>query len=65
MWHTFALYSFSSLNVGVLMFGGYFLGRFFERNLHWANMSIIGVVVGLALGLYEMFAFALKMGSKK
>lgn len=47
------------------MFGGYFLGRLLERKFHWANMSIIGVFVGLALGLYEMFTFALKMGSKK
>ncbi len=65
MWQTFAIYSFSSLNVGVLMFGGYFLGRLLERKFQWANMSIIGVFVGLALGLYEMFTFALKMGSKK
>jgi hypothetical protein len=47
------------------MFGGYFLGRFLERKFHWTNLSIIGVVVGLALGLYEMFTYALKMGSKK
>ncbi|HBE77732.1 MAG TPA: hypothetical protein DDW65_08085 [Firmicutes bacterium] len=65
MWQGLAIYSFSSLNVGVLMFGGYFLGRFLERHFHWENMAIVGVVVGLVLGLYEMFAFALKSGSKK
>jgi hypothetical protein len=65
MWQSLAIYSFSSLNVGVLMFGGYFLGRYLEHHFRWGNMSIIGVVVGLALGLYEMFAFALKSGSKK
>jgi hypothetical protein len=65
MWQTMALYGFSSLNVGVLIAGGYFLGRLLERNLHWKNMSTIGLFVGLALGLYEIFSFAFKAGSKK
>ena len=65
MWQNVALYSFSSLNVGVLMFGGFFLGRLFESKFHWAHMPMIGTFVGLALGLYEMFTFAFKTGSKK
>lgn len=58
-------YSFMSLNLGFMIVGGYFLGRILERNYHWRNMTFIGVLVGMFLGLYEMFVIALKAGPKK
>ena len=53
-----------SLNLGLMIIGGYFLGRFIERNFHLQNMSFTGILVGLFLGLYEMFRIAFKVGKK-
>lgn len=65
LWRNAGLFSFLSLNLGFMIVGGYFLGRVLERNYHWRNMTFIGVLVGMFLGLYEMFMIAFKAGSKK
>lgn len=65
VWKSFALYGFSSLNLGLMIAGGYYFGSLLEKILHLSNLRITGVLVGLALGLYEMFMIAIKMGSKK
>jgi hypothetical protein len=64
-WRSIGLYSFMSLNLGLMIAGGYYLGRFLERNFHLKNMTITGVFIGLFFGLYEMFKIAYKAGQKK
>jgi hypothetical protein len=54
-----------SLNLGVMIAGGYYLGHFIEIQFHVSNMSITGVLVGMFLGLYELFIIAIKAGPKK
>jgi hypothetical protein len=65
LWSKFALYGFLNLNLGLTIAGGYFLGRFLEQKWHVKNMTLIGVLVGLFLGLFEMLSIAFKAGSKK
>lgn len=64
-WRIVALYGSLSLNLGLMIMGGYYLGRLIERRFQLANMSITGVLTGLFLGLYEMFSIAYKAGQKK
>ncbi len=59
-----AIYGSLSLNLGLMVAGGYFLGNLLEKNFHWPNMIVIGVLGGLFLGFYEMFAIAYR-GRKK
>lgn len=54
-----------SISLGMIMAGGYFLGRLLERNYHLKNMTVTGVLLGLFVGLYEMFRIAYKAGQKK
>jgi hypothetical protein len=65
LWRKFALYGFLNLNLAMMVAGGYFLGRLLEQKWHVKNMTLIGILVGLFLGLYEMFSIAVKAGSKK
>jgi hypothetical protein len=65
MWRSLGLYSFMSINLGLMVVGGYFLGNMLERNYHLKNMTITGVLVGLIVGFYEMFKIAFKAGQKK
>lgn len=63
-WRIVALYGSLSLNLGLMILGGYFLGRLLEKELQWSNMSLTGALTGLFLGLYELFAIAFKAGKK-
>lgn len=65
IWRSLGLYSFMSINLGLMVVGGYFLGQLLERNYHLKNMTITGVLVGLLIGFYEMFKIAFKAGQKK
>lgn len=65
MWRSLGLYSFMSINLGLMVLGGYFLGRMLERNYHLKNMTITGILFGLGIGFYEMFKIAYKAGQKK
>ena len=65
MWKSLGLYGFSSLNLGLMTTGGYFLGKLLEDTYHIKNMTISGVLIGLFLGFYELFRIAFKAGSKK
>jgi len=47
-----------------MIFGGYYLGRLMEEQFQWSNMPLTGVLIGLFLGLYEMFSIAYKAGKK-
>lgn len=64
-WKTFALYGSLSLNLGFMILGGYFLGRLLETQYQWRNMTFTGILTGLFLGLYQMFAIAYQAGKKK
>jgi len=64
-WRIVALYGSLSLNLGIMILGGYFLGRLLEKQYQWTNMSLTGVLTGLFLGLYQMFSIAYKAGKKK
>ncbi|TCL63027.1 putative F0F1-ATPase subunit (Ca2+/Mg2+ transporter) [Hydrogenispora ethanolica] len=64
-WRDLALYGSLSLNLGFMVVGGYFLGNLIEKNYRLHNMTATGVLVGLFLGLYEMFAIAYRAGRKK
>lgn len=65
MWRSLAVFGFSSLNLGITILGGYYIGNLLEKNYHWANMSTIGIFTGLILGIIELFSFAFRMGPKK
>lgn len=64
-WRIVALYGSLSLNLGLMILGGYYLGRIIEEHYQWDNMTLTGVLTGLFLGLYEMFSIAYKAGRKK
>lgn len=64
-WRVVALYGSLSLNLGLMILGGYYLGRILEKQFQWSNMSSTGVLTGLFLGLYQMFSIAFKAGKKK
>ncbi|HOP74567.1 MAG TPA: hypothetical protein PLC07_05875 [Bacillota bacterium] len=64
-WKTFALYGSLSLNLGFMILGGYFLGRLLETQYQLKNMTFTGILTGLFLGLYQMFAIAYRAGKKK
>ena len=64
-WKTFALYGSLSLNLGIMILGGFYLGKLLEEGYHWPNMKTIGILAGLFLGLYEMFAYAYRSIKKK
>jgi hypothetical protein len=64
-WKTLALYGSLSLNLGIMILGGFYLGKLLEEHYHWANMTITGILIGLGLGLYEMFAYAYRSTKKK
>jgi len=64
-WKTFALYGSLSLNLGFMILGGYFLGRLLEIQYQLKNMTFTGILTGLILGLYQMFAIAFRAGKKK
>jgi hypothetical protein len=65
MWQSLATFGFSSINLGITILGGYFIGVLLEKSYHWGNMPLIGVFIGLALGLMELFIIAFKAGTKK
>ena len=65
MWQSLALYGFSSLNLGITILGGYFIGDLLEKNYHWKNMVLIGTFGGLVLGLIELITIVFKAVSKK
>jgi uncharacterized membrane protein len=60
-----ALFGTLSLNLGMIIVGGYYLGRTLEKYYHLPNMTIIGIVAGLILGFLEMFILAYRTGRKK
>jgi hypothetical protein len=64
-WKALTLYGSLSLNLGIMILGGYYLGKLFEEHYHWANMTTAGILLGLFLGLYEMFAYAYGSIKKK
>ena len=63
-WRIVALYGSLSLNLGLMILGGYYLGKLIEKSFHWSNMSLTGVLTGLFLGLYQMFVIAYRAGKK-
>ena len=65
MWQSLGTFGFSSINLGITILGGYFIGSFLEKSYHWKSMSLIGVFIGLALGLLELFIMVFKAGTKK
>ncbi len=60
MWQSLALYGGLSLNMGITVAGGYYLGNFLEKKLGWSNMALWGIFIGLFLGLIEFFIIAAK-----
>lgn len=64
-WKMFALYGMSSLNLGFIVMGGYFLGLVCEEQYGMKNMSLTGVLTGLFLGLYQMFSLAINGDRKR
>ncbi|NLY75295.1 MAG: AtpZ/AtpI family protein [Firmicutes bacterium] len=64
-WRMVALYGSLSINLGIMILGGYFLGRLLEKQYQWSNMSLTGLLTGLFLGLYQMFIVAFKATDKK
>ena len=64
-WRSLAVVGYMSLNLGIMIAGGYFLGHLLEVSYHWKNMAITGVFVGLFVGLFEMFILAYKVGMRK
>jgi hypothetical protein len=60
-----AIYGTLSLNLGLMALGGYYLGSLLEKNWHWENAAIYGVLTGFFLGLFEMFLLLLRMGPEK
>ncbi len=65
MWKQLGLYGSLSINFGLMVVGGYFLGNFLERTYHWRNMKSFGIIGGLILGFYELFLIAYRAGRKK
>ncbi len=65
LWKQLGIYGSLSINLGVMVVGGYFLGNALEQNFHWQNMKVYGVLCGLFLGFYELFAIAYRAGRKK
>ncbi len=65
LWRSLALFGSASINLGVMVAGGFYLGRLLETAYHWPNMKIMGVLAGLILGFYEMFLLAYKSSRKK
>jgi flagellar biogenesis protein FliO len=64
-WKMAALYGSLSLNLGLMIMGGFFLGRFIEEQFQMSNMKTTGILVGLFLGLYEMFSIAFRATKHK
>jgi flagellar biogenesis protein FliO len=64
-WKTVALYGSLSLNLGLMILGGFFVGRFIEEQFKLSNMRTTGILVGLFLGLYEMFSIAFRATKRK
>jgi hypothetical protein len=64
-WKMVALYGSLSLNLGLMILGGYYLGELCENQFEWSNMKITGILSGLFLGLYQMFTFAYRATKKK
>lgn len=64
-WRSFAVVGSLSLNLGLMVAGGFFLGQVLETTYHWENMTVTGVLVGLFVGIFEMFLIAYKAGMKK
>ncbi|HEY8464696.1 MAG TPA: AtpZ/AtpI family protein, partial [Bacillota bacterium] len=59
------LYGSLSLNLALMILGGYFLGKLCEERYQWSNMTITGILTGLFFGLYQMFSFAYQATKKK
>ncbi|MGD8400489.1 MAG: hypothetical protein PVH64_06065 [Bacillota bacterium] len=64
-WKMAALYGSLSLNLGLMIMGGFFVGRFIEEQFRLSNMKLTGILVGLFLGLYEMFSIAFRATKHK
>jgi hypothetical protein len=64
-WKMAALYGSLSLNLGLMILGGFFLGGFIEEQFQMSNMKTTGILVGLFLGLYEMFSIAFRVTKRK
>ena len=65
MWRSLSLYGFLSLNLGFMTVGGYFLGKLAGDFFHVQNLKIVGAIIGIFLGFYELIRIALKAGTKK
>lgn len=65
LWRILAKFGFSSLNLGITILGGYYIGSLLEKGNHWKNATLIGVFAGLILGLIEVFTLAFRAGAKK
>lgn len=65
MWRALALYGSLSLNLGLMISGGYFLGSFLEKHYHWSNFTVTGILVGFILGIYEMFMMIYQAGKRQ
>ncbi len=65
VWRSLALVGSLSLNLGLMVAGGYFLGKMLEEHYQLANLKQIGLLVGLLLGFFELFRIAYKAGSGK
>lgn len=64
-WRQVALYGTLSINLGLMIMGGYFIGELLEDHYQLSNMSLTGVLLGLFLGLYQMFSMAFRAGKNR
>ena len=64
-WRDLANYGALSLNLAMLMLGGYFVGGVLDKRFSTApRWMLIGTFVGMILGLYTIFEIALRLGKK-
>lgn len=65
VWQSFGLYGSLSLNLAIMVMGGFFIGNLLEVNYHLTNMKFTGTLLGLFLGFYQMFVVAFQAVGKK
>ena len=65
LWRSLAIYGTLSLNLGLMSLGGYYLGNLLEKQWHWENAAVYGVLAGFFLGLLEMFFLLLRTEPEK
>jgi len=61
-WKELANYGALSLNLAMLMLGGYFLGQSLDKHYHTGpRWMLIGTFVGMVLGLYTIVEISIRL----